>query len=263
MTTLFKTGTATKYIDVADDLVKWTDGTRILEVNASGEHRFTDGTRTLKVAATGLHFTEGNGAFLCTDDDFSYTDGTRVLRVNGGALSFDAGTGVLTATNTAFSYTDGTRTLGVDASGVYAQNAAGRTELGGVSATRGSPLILDLEVTWESATGAIATVPAGELWVIDGVRTVTTEAWDGGSAQLDIGVTGTATGFISAATLTAAGTKGYAVDERGTLLWDSGNTHTIEHPLAAAASIIATVDAGSTPSEGITRVLVTGWRFAA
>jgi hypothetical protein len=197
--TFFKTGDATKYLDVGDDSVKWTDGTRILEVNTSGEFRFTDGTRV----------------------------------------------------------------LGVTSSGPYVTTAAGTTPLGGVSSTRGAPLALDVTVTWESTTGAIATVPAGERWIIDAVRTLTTEAWDGGSAQLDIGVSGTATGFISAATLTAAGAKGYAVDERGSLLWDSGNTHAIEHPLAAAATVIATVDAGSTPSEGITRVFITGWRFAA
>lgn len=104
--------------------------------------------------------------------------------------------------------------------------------------------------TEEPTTVVLATVPAGEEWLLGGANTDVTEGFDGTSADIDFGYTGATAALFDGSANSSVVTSGGSVATTAT------------KKLTAGQSIVAVVTQGATATAGaatlnvmVTRIL--------
>ena len=99
--------------------------------------------------------------------------------------------------------------------------------------------VLSGTVAYTDVTKTVFQIPATAA-ILD-VYAVCTEQFDGKSAAVKLGVTGTLSGFIPTVTLSLNAVSGQDCSTRGTLLWNSVNSSPIKPIYAADTNLVATV----------------------
>jgi len=164
---------------------------------------------------------------------------------------------------------DGTLTTGAitgNITGNVTGNVTGNTSGTHTGPVIGGDVLVDASLVFgDAGASVLATVPAGQIWLVRDVVAVVDTAFDD-TATLDLGSDGTTDGYLDGVDITSQGASGLLHADRGVLLYDevaagppSVGSSRID-ALQAGDEIVATIS--GTPTVGLLRVLVLGSRIA-
>lgn len=204
----------------------------------------------------------------------AYTTSGRVLEATGAGTYAEVA-GATAATASTYMKRDGSGNSAVAGLtvGTLTEADGGGISLGAGSQIIGVPFTITAAINFDTASGAIATIPDGEVWVVQRVWFRTTTDWDGnGTVAIGDGsdpdgflaLSNTAldpayneSGAVTGWTTGTAGLKdgGGAQNCAGVYQWDGTNDERLQKlyaPSGAAETIDATVTTGtSTAGAGV------------
>ncbi len=147
------------------------------------------------------------------------------------------------------------------------RNLTVRGVISGGSGVNYAALSTIVEVTWETESGVILTVPDNEVWTVEAVACLSIVTWDGAGASLAVGKAGLGqpddNGYLDvvAADLVAQTDYGSRANDRGLLLWENDVPNISFLNPGQTVTILVTPGAGA--SAGTSYIAVMGWRFPA